>query len=221
VNRCKRRGRTRRSNLEQRGARNTRDGASGLPPSVLCETHSSGTTRREESLPRLTSSFTCPVRIPVLRIVVGDSGIATPVGVDVIDLGVSGSWVVDIGYLLAIRRVVRLVVVRSVLGDVDPASPVEVGGVDLPVASVPARIGYLLAGRRVGRLPVAFLVVGDSDDAPPVGVDGVDLFVVSVVARIVYLAGLARIVSLCRLGVKSPIPQPQAAPPLLLPAAQL
>jgi hypothetical protein len=122
----------RQSNLQQRGARRCH-GASGLPTSLLCETHFSGATRREESLP-LASSFTCPVRIIVLRIVAGDWGPTTPVGVDVIDLAVAGCGVVDIGYLLAIRRVGRAVVVRIVVGDVEPASPGGVDNVDLAVA---------------------------------------------------------------------------------------
>src|SRR5688572_4515843 len=133
---------------EGREARKPRDGASGLQISLLCETHFSDATRREESL-LPASSFTCPVRIIVLRIVAGDWGPTTPVGVDVIDLSVSGCGVVDIGYLLAIRRVGRVVVVRSVLGDVELASAVGVDRVDLPVAGCGVvAIGYLLAIRR-------------------------------------------------------------------------
>jgi hypothetical protein len=51
VNKGKRRGhrRRRQSNLQQRGAQKTRHGDSGLPPYVLCETHSSGSIRREKS----------------------------------------------------------------------------------------------------------------------------------------------------------------------------
>jgi hypothetical protein len=55
--------------------------------------------------------------------VVGDWGPTTPVGLDVIDLGVSGSGVVDIGYALAGRRVGRLDVICFVFGDVEPAPP--------------------------------------------------------------------------------------------------
>jgi hypothetical protein len=97
---------------------------------------------RNRHLGRLptTGSFTSPVRIIVVRIVVGDSGITTPVGVDVIDLGVSGSGVVEIGYALTGRRVGRVKVVRIVVGDFELASPVGVDRVDLPV-SVPAPIG--------------------------------------------------------------------------------
>ncbi len=189
-----RRGRTRRSDLEQRGARKTRDGVSGLPTSLLCETHSSGATRREESLPRTTTttSFTSPVRIIVVRLVVGDSGLTTPVGLDVIDLGVSGSWVVDIGYVLTGRRVGRVVVVRSAVGDVFLAPPVGVDRVDVPVLSVVARIGYLgAAGSVVGLVVIRTVGVGDVFLAPPVGVDRVDVPVLSVVARIGYL-GAAR-----------------------------
>ena len=117
MNKRKSNGRRRQSNLQQRGARRTRDGTSGLQISLLCETHSSGATRREQSL------LTPPVRIMVVRIVVGDSGPATPVRLNVIDLGVSGSGVVDIGYLLTGRRVGRLEVIRIVVGEVFPAPP--------------------------------------------------------------------------------------------------
>ena len=189
-----RRGRTIRSDLEQRGARKTRDGVSGLPTSLLCETYSSGATRREESLLRPTSAFTCPVRIPVLRIVVGDFGITTTVGVDVIDLVVAGSWVVDIGYALTGRRVGRVVVVRIVLGDVDPASPVDVDRVDLVVAiGDEVGIGYLLAIRRVVGLVVVRIVVGDVDPASPVGVDRVDLPVGSAVVLVGDLSAARRV----------------------------
>jgi hypothetical protein len=70
-----------------------RDGASGLPTSVLRQTHSSGATRREQSL------FTAPVRIAVVISVVGGLLPTTPAGLDSPDLSV-GSGVVDIGYLL-------------------------------------------------------------------------------------------------------------------------
>ena len=65
--------------------------------SLPCDTHSSGATRREQSL------LTPPVGIIVVRIVVGYSGPTTSVGLDVIDLGVSGSGIVDIGYGLTGR----------------------------------------------------------------------------------------------------------------------
>ena len=71
----------------------TRDGASGLPTSLLCETHSSGATRREKSL------LTAPVRIDVPISVVGDLLPTTPAWLDRPDLTV-GSGVVDIGYPL-------------------------------------------------------------------------------------------------------------------------
>ena len=71
-----------------------RDGAfSGLPISLLCETHSSGASRREESL------LAPPVRIAVVISVVGDLLSTTPVGFDRPDLSV-GPGDVDIGYLL-------------------------------------------------------------------------------------------------------------------------
>jgi hypothetical protein len=136
----------------------------------------------------LTTSFTPPVRIKVVCIVVGDVFPTTPVGFDVIDLGVAGSGVVDIGYLLTGRRVGRLDVIRIVVGDVFPAPPVGVDGVDVPVVSVVARISYLgAAGSVVGLVVIRTVVVGDVFPAPPVGVDRVDIPVVSVLARIGYL----------------------------------
>src|SRR5215204_650363 len=87
-------GRSRQAYPQQRGARKTHDGgASGLPTSLLCETHSSGATRRERSL------FTAPLRIAVVISVVGDLLPTTPVGLDRPDLTVA-SGVVDIGYPL-------------------------------------------------------------------------------------------------------------------------
>jgi hypothetical protein len=83
----------RQSNLQQRGARNTRNDASGLPISLLCETHSSGATRSEKSL------LTPPVRIKVGRDVVDDLVLTLPVWFDRVDLTV-GSGVVDKGYAL-------------------------------------------------------------------------------------------------------------------------
>src|SRR5829696_7946144 len=141
----RRRGRSRQSNPEQRGARKTHDGgASGLPTSLLCETHSSGATRREQSL------LTAPVRIAVVISVVGDWLPTTPAGCDRIDLSVGGCGVVDIGYLLTGRRVGRVVVVRSVVGDVEPASPVGLDCVDLIVASGDeVSIGYAFAAGSV------------------------------------------------------------------------
>ena len=70
-----------------------RDGASGLPTSLLCETHSSGATRREQSL------LTAPVRIDVVISVVGDLEPTTPVRLDRPDLTVA-SGVADKGYPL-------------------------------------------------------------------------------------------------------------------------
>ena len=69
---------------------------SGVPGSdlfTLCETHSSGATRREKSL------LTAPVRIDVPISVVGDLLPTTPAWLDRPDLTV-GSGVVDIGYPL-------------------------------------------------------------------------------------------------------------------------
>ena len=68
---------------------------------TLCETHSSGATRKEESL------LSAPVRIIVVSSVVGDWALTTPVGADCIDFSVGCSGVVDIGYLLTGRRVGR------------------------------------------------------------------------------------------------------------------
>ena len=71
----------------------TRNGTSGLQISLLCETHSSGATRREKSL------LTAPVRIDVVISVVGNLLPTTPAWLDRPDLTV-GSGVVDIGYPL-------------------------------------------------------------------------------------------------------------------------
>jgi hypothetical protein len=60
--------------------------------SLLCEIHTSGTTRREKSL------LTAPVRIKVSRGDVDDL-VLPPVWFDRVDLTV-GSGVVDIGYAL-------------------------------------------------------------------------------------------------------------------------
>jgi len=139
----------------------TRDGASGLPTSVLCETHSSGPTRREESL------LTPPVRIEVGRGVVGDLVHTTSVWFDRVDLTV-GSGVVDIGYLRTGRRVGRVEVARSVVGDVELASPVGFDGADLFVASGDVvGIGYPLAVGSVVGVVVLRGVVGDVELAPP------------------------------------------------------
>jgi len=86
-------GHSRQACPQQRGARNTRDGASGLPTSLLCKTHFPGATRREKWL------LTAPVGPVVVISVVGDLVPATPVGLDRPDL-VVGSGVVDKGYLL-------------------------------------------------------------------------------------------------------------------------
>jgi len=71
----------------------TRGGTSGLQISLLCETHSSGATRREKSL------LTAPVRIGVVSSVVGDLLPTTPAGLDRPDLTV-GSGRVYVGYAL-------------------------------------------------------------------------------------------------------------------------
>jgi len=116
----------------------------------------------------LTTSLTPPVRIKVVCVVVGNVFPTTPVGFDVIDLGVSGSGVVDIGYVLTGRRVGRLDVIRIVVGDVFPASPVRVDGVDVPVLSVVSRVGYLgAAGSVVGLVVICPVVVGNVFPAPP------------------------------------------------------
>src|SRR5918994_1892966 len=144
VNECKRSGRRRRdratSNEEEPGIRAMAPPGSRplysakLTPPAL----PGGRNRYLGGL--LTTSFTPPVRIKVGRIVVGDAFPAPPVGLDVIDLGVSGSGVVDIGYLGAGRRVSRIDVVCIVIGDVFPAPPVGVDRVDVPVVSAAARI---------------------------------------------------------------------------------
>jgi hypothetical protein len=60
--------------------------------------------------------LTPPVRIVVVRGVVGDRVLTTPVGVDGVDLEVF-SVVRGIGYALTGRRVGRVVVVRGFVGD--------------------------------------------------------------------------------------------------------
>ena len=91
MNKCKKRPQEeRQSNLQQGRARRMRDGSSGLQTSLYCETHSSGSTRREKSL------LTAPVRIAVVISVVGDLLPTTPAGLDRPDLTVA-SGVVDIG----------------------------------------------------------------------------------------------------------------------------
>src|SRR5215208_1564299 len=119
----------RQSNLQQRGAWNTRDDASRLPISLLCETHTSGATRREKSL------LTAPVRIKVGRGVVDDLVLTPPVWFDGVDLFVASGDVVGIGYPLAVVRVVGIVVVRSVVGDVELVPTAYVDGVDFRVSS--------------------------------------------------------------------------------------
>ena len=65
-----------------------------------------------------------PVRIVVVRGVVGDWELASPIGADRIDLRVGcGSGVVDIGYPLTGRRVVRVIVGRGVVGELALAPP--------------------------------------------------------------------------------------------------
>ena len=75
----------------------TRDGTSRLQISLLCETHSSDATRREQSL------LTAPVRIAVVISVVGDwLPASSSAGIDGVDLGVTVDRVVGVkGYLLA------------------------------------------------------------------------------------------------------------------------
>jgi hypothetical protein len=126
---------------------------------LLCETHSSGAIRREQSL------FTAPVRLLVVMSVVGDLEPTTPVGLDRPDLTL-GSGVIDKGYPLTGRRVGRVLVVRGVIGDWLPASPIDLDCVDLIVVSVVARICYLLTAWRVGRLLIGRGVVGEGFLAP-------------------------------------------------------
>src|SRR5215208_8423266 len=137
-------GRSRQAYPQQRGARMTRDGASGLQISLLCETYSSGPTRREQSL-----LLTAPVRIIVVISVVGDLLPTSPVGLDRPDLSVA-SGVVDKGYPLTRRRVGRVLVVRGVVGDWLPATPIGLDRVDLFVASGDeVSIGYAFAAGSV------------------------------------------------------------------------
>ena len=64
--------------------------SSGLSTSLLREITPPALPEGRNRYPA-SSSFTRPVRIPVIRGVVGDSGLTTPVGVDIIDLVVAGS----------------------------------------------------------------------------------------------------------------------------------
>jgi hypothetical protein len=94
VNKCKRRGRTRQSNLQpKRSPENAPWRLRALDLFTLYETHSSGAIRREQSL------LAAPVRIAVVSSVVGDLLPTTPVRLDRPDLVVA-SGVVDKGYLL-------------------------------------------------------------------------------------------------------------------------
>src|SRR5215211_5961490 len=108
----------------------TRDGASGLPTSLLCETHSSGATRREKP-PLLTA----PVRLKVSSTVVGNWGPTTPAGLDRVDFIVVSVVALE-GYLLTAWRVGRVAVVRGVVGELFLAPSVSLDGVDLKVVSV-------------------------------------------------------------------------------------
>src|SRR5215212_7987478 len=135
-------GRSRQAWPQQSGAQKTRWHLRAPDFLTLCETHSSGATRRGQSL------LSAPVRLIVACTVVGDVESASPIGADRIDLFVgpgSGSTVVFIGYLLTGRRVGREVVVRGVIGDWLPASPVGFDGVDLIVPSDEVGICYPLA----------------------------------------------------------------------------
>src|SRR5918995_631244 len=100
---------------------------SGPPGSdlfTLCETHSSGATRREKSL------LTAPVRIDVPISVVGDWLPASPTWFDRPDLVVASGDRVGIGYPLAIGSVVGEVVLRRVVGDWLLTSSASIYGVD-------------------------------------------------------------------------------------------
>ena len=126
----------------------TRDGASGLPTSLLCETHSSGATRREKP-PLLTA----PVRLKVSSTVVGNWGPTTPAGLDRVDFIVVSVVALE-GDLLTTRRVGRVAVVRGVVGDWLPTIPAGFDRIDLFVASgVVGKCYPLAAGRRCRRDP--------------------------------------------------------------------
>src|SRR5918993_322776 len=89
----------------------TLDGTSGLQISLLDETHSSGATRREQSL------LAAPARIAVVISVVGDLLPASSTGLDRPDLFVAFDEGVSVGYAFATGTVVGRVVVRGVIGD--------------------------------------------------------------------------------------------------------
>src|SRR5918993_1130851 len=136
---------------------------------AFCETHSSGVTRREQSL------LTAPVRIAVVSSVVGDLEPASPVGLDRPDLTVGSGDVVFIGYLLTGRRVGRVVVVGGVVGDLEPVSPVGLDRVDLFVVSGVVGKCYPLAVGSVVGVVVVRGVVSDWLPASPADIDRVDL----------------------------------------------
>jgi hypothetical protein len=147
--------------------------------------------------------LTPPVRTAVVTSAVGYSVLTTPFGFDRPDLGVvCGSGDVDIGYFFTGRRVVRGAVVRGIIGEPALASPSGIDGVDLVVISVVTRIGYPFAAGTVGRIPIICTLGGECAPVTSVRFDGVDRQIGSVSSCIGYLAGFARVVSLCRLGVK-------------------
>jgi hypothetical protein len=87
-----------------------------------------------------------PVRLVVVRGVVGNRALAPAAYVDGVDLIVdSGSGVALISDLLAAGRVGGIVVARGVVGDVAFVPSARVDGVDLGVVPVVAPIRYPLA----------------------------------------------------------------------------
>src|SRR5215212_4833819 len=142
----------------------------------LCETYSLLRTYPEGE----QSLLTPPVRIVVVRGVVGDRPLTPTVYADRVDLGVDpGSGVGVIGYALTGRRVGRVIVVRGVVGEWALAPTAHVDGVDLGVGSGPGEvgIGYALAVGGVVGVVVLRGVVGDVEPTPAAHVDGEDLSV--------------------------------------------
>src|SRR5215204_6446861 len=208
MNKGTRRGhrRRRQSYLQQRGARNTLDGASGLSSVSIKRYGGTPSPNQPEMEGGACLLTAAPGRRIVARAIVGKFDLTSSAGVDGVDLVVTvGSVLARVGYPLAAGRVGRVVLLRSVVGNFELTSSTWFDGVDLEVTvgSVLARVDYLFAAGRVGWRVVVRAVVGEFDLTPTAGLDGVDLGVVAVVALIGYLAWFARKVGLCRLGVKN------------------
>src|SRR5829696_4738968 len=201
MNKGTRRGhrRRRQSYLQQRGARNTLDGASGLS-SVSIKRYGGTPSPNQPEMEGGASLLTAPPgRRIVARAIVGNFDLTSSTGVDGVDLVVTvGCVPARVGYSFAAGRVGKPAdVVRAVVGDVELSSSAGFDGVDLPVSvgSVLARVGYPLAAGRVGRVVLLRSVVGNFDFTSSTSVDGVDLEVTvgSVLARVDYLFAAGRV----------------------------